>query len=165
MSGAETRRGAWRDDLRGRSLWTRLALGCGALLLVAVGCVGGIGYALYWKGARVLDRSWKELRFTTERLRTVESTRALYRGNPRLSEIYPTEKEFMKKAEGWRPKLGRVPDEPPPLLSVLRDRQLLEVHENRSDGHETVRMKYVFPNGAVLELESDQGRLTNLLME
>jgi len=148
-----------------RPMWTRFALGCGVSLLVVLGSVGGVGYAIHRKGVEVLNRSWKELRFTTERLRTVESTRALYRGNPGLSEIYPTEKEFLKKAESWRPKLEKIPDEPPPIKSLLGDKQMLQVHENRSDGHETVRMKYLFSNGTVLEMETDQGRLTDLLLK
>ena len=48
---------------------------------------------------------------------------------------------------------------------LLLDKQMLQVHENRTDGHETVRMKHTFPNGAVLELETDQGKLTDLLLK
>jgi hypothetical protein len=148
-----------------RSLWLQVTLGCGATLLVVLGTLGGVGYAIYRKGTAVLQRSWKELSTTTERLRTVESTKALYRANPALSEIFPTEKEFLKQVETWRPKLGEIPDQPPPLRTLLRGQPLLQVHENRSDGHETVRITYTFRNGAVLEMETDQGRLTDLLLK
>lgn len=148
-----------------RPLWRQAALGCGAALLVVLGTLGGVGYAVHRKGTAVLQRSWKELRTTTERLRTVESTKALYRANPSLSEIFPTEAGFLKQVEAWRPKLGEIPDQPPPLQEFLRGSQLLQVHENRSDGHETVRLKFTFRNGAVLEMETDQGRLTNLLLK
>ncbi|HWQ10702.1 MAG TPA: hypothetical protein VN436_16390, partial [Holophaga sp.] len=134
-------------------------------LLVAAASAAVIGYSVQRKGAEVLRKSWRELRFTAERLQTVESSRALYRGNPALSEIYPDEKDFLKHAETWRPRLEPIPGEPPPLMALFRDRQLLQVHENRSDGHETVRMQYLFPNGAVLEMETDQGKLTDLLLK
>ena len=148
-----------------RPLWLRITLGCGVILMVVLGSSAGVGYALYRKGISVMDRSWKELRTTAERLRTVESAKALYRGNPGLAEIYLTEGEFLKNADLWRPKLSAIPDAPPSLRALLVDKQLLQVHENRSDGHETVRMKYTFPNGAVLEMETDQGQLTDLLLK
>jgi hypothetical protein len=143
----------------------QISLGCSLAVLVVVGTLAGVGYAIYRKGTSVMQRSWKELRTTVERLRTVESTKALYRGNPGLSEIYPTEKEFLKNAETWRPKLGDIPDQPTTLKTLFVNKQMLLVHENRSDGHETVRMKYTFPSGAVLELETDQGKLTDLLLK
>ena len=146
-------------------MWTQISLGCGLVLLVVLGSMAGVGYVIHRKGTQVLERSWKELRTTVERLRTVESTRALYRGNPALSEIYATEKAFLKQAEAWRPKLSAIPDSPPGLKALLTNRQMLQVHKNRSDGHETVRMKYAFPGGAVLELETDQGKLTDLLLK
>jgi len=148
-----------------RPLWLQITLGCGVVLLVVLGTLGGVGYAMHRKGTAVMERSWKELRTVTERLRTVESTKALYRAHPALSEIYPTEGEFLKQVEAWRPKLGEIPDQPPPLKALLQGNRLLQVHENRSDGHETVRIKYAFRNGAVLEMESDQGRLTDLLLK
>ena len=145
--------------------WRRIALGCGVALLVGAGTLAGVAYALQRKGTEVLRRAWRELQLTTERLQTVESTRALYRGNPALSEIYPTEKEFLKYVETWRPKLEAVPIQPPPLLKLIGEKRMLQVHENRSDGHETVRMRYTFPSGAVLEMETDQGKLTDLLLK
>ena len=148
-----------------RPLWLQITLGCSAALLVVSGTLAGVGYVIYRKGTSVMERSWKELRSTTERLRTPESTKALYRGNPALSEIYSTEAEFLKHVESWRPKLSDIPGTPPTLRMLLLDKQMLQVHENRSDGHETVRMKYTFPNGAVMELETDQGKLTDLLLK
>jgi hypothetical protein len=148
-----------------RPLWLQISLGCGATLLVVLGTLAGIGYAVHRKGTAVMSRSWKELRSTTERLQTAESAKALYRNNPGLSEIYPKEAEFLKLVEGWRPKLQRIPEQPPALTVLLKDRQLLQVHENRSDGHATVRITYTFSNGAVLEMESDQGKLTALMLK
>lgn len=156
---------AGMDARRRRPLWLQASLGCGTALLLVSGTLWGVGRVVHRKGTQVMERSWKELRTTTERLQTVESSKALYRGNPGLSEVYPTEKDFLKQAEAWRPKLGRIPEQPPSLWALIRDKQLLQVHENRSDGHETVRMKYAFPSGAVLELETDQGRLTDLLLK
>jgi hypothetical protein len=148
-----------------RPLWMQITFGCSVAMFVLLGSLAGVGYVLFHKGTSVMERHWKELRTTTERLQTVESTKALYRGNPGLAEIYPTEGEFLKNAETWRPKLSAIPDQPPTLTSLLVDKQTLQVHENRSDGHETVRMKYTFANGAVLEMETDQGQLTDLLLK
>jgi hypothetical protein len=148
-----------------RPWWLQVALGCSLVLVVVAGAFGGVAYVLHRKGTVVMNRAWKELRKTTERLRTEESAKALYRDNPGLSEVYSTEGEFLKNAEAWRAKLSDIPDQPPPLATLLLDKQMLQVHENRSDGHETVRMKYTFLNGAVLELESDQGKLTDLLLK
>jgi hypothetical protein len=135
------------------------------VLLLVLGSLGAGAWAVHRRGQAVMDRAWKELRTTTERLKTVESTRALYRTNPGLAETYATEGEFLKVTERWRPRLGDVPEQRPPLEAMLRDRQLVQVHQNRSDGHETIRMKFRFATGAVLELESDQGRLTALLLK
>lgn len=161
---AETRggRGAARRRL---PVWVQVGLGCGLASVLMVGMVAGGAYVVYRKGTSVMDRAWKELQTTTERLRTAESTKALYRGNPGLSEIYATEGEFLKAVEGWRPKLGEIPSERPPLKSLLRDQQMVQVHRNLSDGHETIRIKYGFPSGAVLEMETDEGQLTNLLLK
>jgi hypothetical protein len=151
-------------DRKQRPLWLQLTMGCSAALLVVSGALAGVGSVLYRKGTAVMERSWRELQTTTERLQTQESAKALYRSNPALSEIYPTEGEFLKHVEAWRPKLSSIPATPPTLRRLLVDKQMLQVHENRSDGHETVRMKYTFPNGAVLELETDQEKLTDLLL-
>jgi hypothetical protein len=148
-----------------RPLWSQVTLGCCAVLLVVLGILAGVGTVIHRKGTIVMERSWKELRTTAERLRTVESTKALYRSNPGLSEIYATEGAFLKQAETWRPKLGDIPSSPPSLKVLFQGKPILQVHENRSDGHETVRMKYAFPSGVVLELESDQGKLTDLLLK
>ena len=153
------------DAQKRRSSWLQIILGGSVALLVVLGTPVGVGYVVHRKGTLVIDRAWKELQTTAERLRTVESARALYRGNPGLSEIYSTEGEFLKRAETWRPKLSEIPDQPPTLKMLVLDKQMLQVHENRSDGHETVRMKYTFRNGAVLELETDQGKLTDLLLK
>jgi len=146
-------------------VWAQVSLGCGLALLVVLGSLGVGAWAVQRKGQEVMDRAWKELRTTTERLKTVESTKALYRTNPGLSEMYATEGEFLKVAETWRPRLGDVPEQRPALEAMLKDRQLVQVHQNRSDGHETIRMKFTFATGAVLELESDQGKLTSLLLK
>lgn len=145
--------------------WAQVTLGCGAALLLVAGAVAGAGYVVHRKGTLVLNRAWKELRTTTERLKTVESTKALYRGNPALSETYATEAEFLKTTEAWRPKLGDVPELQPSLRAFLKDPQLLQIHKNRSDGHETVRVRFKFASGAILVMESDQGKLTNLMLQ
>jgi len=165
MSGGGGMIGQDRQSPDRRPLWLQITLGCGVTLLVVLGTLGGVGYAMHHKGTAVMERSWRELRTTTERLRTVESSKALYRANPALSEIYPTEGEFLKQVEVWRPKLGEIPDEPPPLAALLEGNRLLQVHENRSDGHETVRITYTFSNGVVVEMETDQGRITDLLLK
>lgn len=148
-----------------RPLWMQIGFGCGAALLVVVGTLAGAGYVIHRKGTAVLNRAWKELRTTTERLKTAESTKALYRGNPALSEIYPTEKDFLKVTEAWRPKLGDVPEAQPSLRRLFVDPQLLQIHRNRSDGHETVRVRFTFGSGAILVMETDQGKLTNLMLQ
>jgi hypothetical protein len=145
-------------------LWVQVGLGCAVLLLLVLGTLGLGGYLVYRKGTTVMDQAWKELRTTTERLRTAESAKALYRGNPGLAETYATEGEFLKVVEGWRSRLGVVPEKRPSLITLLKDRQTVQVHRNRSDGHETVRMKFKFASGAVLEMETDQNKLTNLLL-
>jgi hypothetical protein len=142
-----------------------VSLGCGIAFLLVVGSLAAGAFVVHQKGVAVMDRTWKELRTTTERLKTVESTKALYRTNPGLSETYATEGEFLKVVESWRPRLGDVPEGRPTLEAMLKDQQMVQVHKNRSDGHETVRMKFKFASGAVLEMETDQGKLTNLLLK
>jgi hypothetical protein len=146
-------------------VWVQILLGGVVVVLLVLGAIAGGGYLVYQKGTVVMDRAWKDLRTTAERLRTVESTRALYRGNPGLAEVYPTEGEFLKVVEAWRPKLGDVPAQRPPLLSLLKDSRTIQIHRNSSDGHETVRMKFKFASGGVLEMETDQDKLTSLLLK
>jgi hypothetical protein len=166
VTGARGKGELVRLDARRRPpVWMQVGLGCGVALVLMLAILAGGGYLVYRKGTGVMDRAWKELRTTTERLRTVESTRALYRGNPGLAEIYATEGDFLKVVEGWRPKLGDVPESRPSLRDLLRDQETVQVHRNSSDGHETVRMKFKFATGAVLVMETDQGKLTNLLLK
>jgi hypothetical protein len=150
---------------RGWPAWAQIGVGCGAALLVLLATLAGGGYLVYRRGTQVMDRAWRDLRKTAERLQTPESTHVLFRTNPALTEIYPTEKDFMKAVETWRPRLGTVPAQCPPLQAIFRDPELIQVHQNRSDGHETIRIRYRFPSGAVLLMETDQGRLTNLLLQ
>lgn len=153
------------EGRKGMRLWLKGVLGCGTLCLLVAGALSAGVWAVQRRGALVMDRAWRTLRTTVDRLGTPEQALALYHANPALSETYPTEEAFLKASEGWRPRLGKVPANRPPLRVLLQDPRLVQVHRNLSDGHETMRMAYRFSDGAVIELESDQGQLTWLVVK
>ena len=153
------------EPTRGRGLGTKLALGCGAgVLLILLTCLGFTGYGLH-KGAQAADRVWQQVATSVRQLRTDEGARALYRENPGLAESYPTEAAFLEAAATWRPKLAGVPEQRPDLKELFREGKGLAVDVRSRNGQEHLKLRYTVPSGAILRLETQEGRLTDLRVD
>lgn len=60
-----------------------------------------------------LQKDWDRLRVLVDQLQTDEGTKAVYRSNPDLRQDHPSEEEFLKVVQGWRPRLTLLPAEVP----------------------------------------------------
>ncbi len=113
---------------KGLPTWAKVLLGClGGCLLVAVilvvSCVGIFrqvskdpeGFEKRVEGwvKSYASEHWKRFRDAAEALRSPEAARDLYGRSPDLKDTYPTEADFLKAVEGWRPLLEPVPADMP----------------------------------------------------
>jgi len=115
----------------GLPLWSKILLGCGIAVLVAlVTCVGGLAFlshkfkqdpegAKRWALGFATDKirpDWEDFSRVVDQLRTPAGCRALYAESPALAQTWPQESEFLAAAEAWRPRLAVVPPLGPELL-------------------------------------------------
>ena len=163
---------------KGMPLWGKITLGCcgGCALvfvLLLVTCIGGARWIskhgvpeAFDKavGSAFLDKTWNVMDKAVRGLETEEGTKVLYRENPGLVENYPTEEDFLKAAEDWRPHLGEFPAQRPSLRELTRDR--------KGGGHFTIntqnsstRVEYQIPKGGRLYLEMESDNLVDLRVE
>ncbi len=163
---------------KGMPLWGKISLGCcGGCALVFVlflaTCIGGVRWVSRHGvpealdkavGSAFLDKAWSGMDRAVRGLKTEEGTRALYRANPGLAENFPTEEDFLKAAEAWRPNLGEFPAQRPSLGDLF--------HQKKGEGHfsvntqnSTTRIEYQIPGGGRLYLEMESERLVDLRVE
>jgi hypothetical protein len=120
----------------GLPLWSKIAMGCGAAVLVLLAtCVGGIAYLSQGGGKKVLGLAlnqmgpeWADLQEVVDQLRTEEGSRALYGANPELAKTWATEAAFLEVAAGWRKDLPPRTELSPDLM------QNQGLHINRALG-------------------------------
>lgn len=152
-------------ERKGMGTGTKLALGCGLVVLLGLAtCVGFAGYGLH-KGSQAADRLWVHVASSSKQLRTEEGARALYRENPGLAASYSTEEEFLREAAGWRSKLAGVPEKRPDLKELFREGKGLSVQAEGGSGQERMKLRYHLPSGGVLHLKTEGGRLTDIRVE
>lgn len=112
----------------GVPLWGKVAIGCGATVLLLLGtCVGGAAFLAHkaksdpdWikqkaQGAMglVADKlrpDWEDFRIVVEQLRTPEGCKALYAANPELAGTWPTEAQFLEVSSRWHKEIVSAPD-------------------------------------------------------
>ncbi len=158
--------------------WAKVVLGCcGGCALVFVllmaTCIGGATWISKHgvpefldqaAGSAFLDKAWAEMDRAVQGLRTEEGTRALYRANPGLAENYPTEEDFLKAAEEWRPNLGEFPAKRPQLRDLLREKHG-GGHFSINTQNGTTRIEYQIPKGGRLFLQLESDKLVDLRVE
>jgi hypothetical protein len=115
-------------------------------------------------GSAFLDKAWAEMDTAVRGLKTEAGTKALYRANPGLAECYPTEEDFLKAAEEWRPQLGEFPSRRPTLRELMQDKKeggsfTMNTRNN------TTRIEYQIPHGGRLYLQMESDRLVDLRVE
>ena len=158
--------GSSRPAKSGMSTWLKIGLGCGiAALIVLCTCAGATIYLRQRikrdpqafkqqiKGfvrAKIQD-DWTFLRRAIEQIRTDEGAKAFYAANPKLSEQYPSEAQFLEAAKGWRPEIQSVPEAMPDLNS-----DDLQYTQNNRGGW----LSYRFPNGKHVRLAWDSPKST-----
>ena len=155
----------------GRKLSTgaKVALGCGAALLLALGsCAILVGGAVWWgktQGVQALDSQWDELRRIEGALRTDEGTRRLYAESPELARSYPTVDDLLKAAAEWRPKLTGLPEHRPDLNLFHGGQGPFHLEVRTGEGKRLVRMRYRLDSGAALCVAWQNRQLTDLRVE
>ncbi len=150
---------------KGMSTWAKFGIGCGTVMLLLLGtCVAG-GYFVYRRGTNAIDQAWIELRAKASSLQTVDGTRNLYRANPGLAQHYATEEEFLEAVQEWRAKMVDIPVERPSLKTLFHEKRGMEMQANRVNGHDTIHVKYPYPNGASLLMDTEDGKLVDLRVE
>lgn len=149
---------------RGMSLWAKIGLGCGVVvLLLALTCGGCVWYGLR-KGSEALDAQWTTVHSTVVSLGSETGARALYASNPGLKDSYPTEGEFLAAASEWRPNLGTVPAQRPDFRTLFKDHKL-EARGETTPGHRVWHLRYTLDSGKRLVLETENGKLVELRVE
>ncbi len=84
---------------------------------------------------------WDAYRSVLASLATDAGAASLYRANPGLAKVYPTEAAFLDAARGWRPKLGPVPED---ILEAKERLTSMRIHSGPF--LRQVSMVYVFPD-------------------
>jgi hypothetical protein len=163
---------------KGMPLWGKVTLGCcGGCALVFVllmaTCVGGISWVSKHGvpdsldkvvGSTFLDKTWAEMDRAVRGLKTIEGAKELYRTCPGLAENYPTEEDFLKAAEEWRPNLGEFPAQRPKLRDLIQEKKG-GGHFSINTQNSTTRIEYQIPNGGRLFLKLEADRLVDLRVE
>ncbi len=144
----------------------KVSLGCGiAALILLCTCVGGSFYLQHKikqdpkgfenriKGMvqKKIEGDWNFLRRAIEQINTDEGAKALYAANPKLSQQYPSEAQFLEAVKGWRPELQPVPEAMPDL-----DSHDLQYTQGLGGGW----LSYRFPNGKHVRLAWDSKKST-----
>lgn len=116
------------EPRRGMPTWAKVTLGCSGgcclgVIVIAVSCTAFVrhvskdpeGFEKRIEGwvRSYASEHWNRFRDVVGALQSADGCRELYRGNPGLKDSYPTEADFLKAAEGWRPLLEPVPAEMP----------------------------------------------------
>ena len=163
---------------KGLPLWGKISLGCcggcalGFVLLMAT-CVGGARWVAHhgapefldqMLGSAFLDKAWARMDEVVRALKTDEGARNLYRRNPGLADNFPTEEDFLKAAQEWRPNLGEFPAHRPTLKELMADHHGDGSFRIHTQNHVT-RIDYRIPKGGRLYLELDSDKLVDLRVE
>jgi len=146
------------------SLWAKLGLGCGVLLLIVGLACGSCVFWGFRKGAEALDTQWAVITHTTEQLSTVEGSQSLYQANPGLKDTFPTEEDFLKAAAEWRPGVAKLPTQRPDMKSLFKE-QKLDMRGETFNGRKVWHLKYHMNTGKSLSVETENGKLTDLRVE
>lgn len=101
--------------------WTKVAMGI-ALVLMLLGLFARGVYWITqnedkiegWAREQAKD-DWSEARKIVQQLQTEDGALALYRGNPKLSKKFSTDRAFLEAVGQWRPRLEPLPDSIPPV--------------------------------------------------
>jgi hypothetical protein len=101
----------------GLPLWSKIAMGCGIVAILALGtCVAGVAWGLN-KAATLGKSQWPTYVQTVQALKASDSTKALYEANPRLKREFPDAAAFEREVADWRPALQAPPEAMPSITT------------------------------------------------
>ena len=146
---------------KGLGTGLKIAIGCGVALLLAIGgCVAFIGVGASVLGKQMQAQEWPQLRQAVEALATDEGAADLYRAQPGLAAVHPTEAAFLLAARGWRPLLEPLPAEPPSVFSGRLEMNI-QIHNHRR----SVDLGYRNTKGHRVRSRWEDGRLVSLRVD
>ena len=123
---------------KGMATWVKVLAGCGIAAVLLFGSCVGLGVWGFQKGKTFFQEqgttAWNQLATYERQMETDEGVQALYQANPGLASAYPTEAEFLKSVQEWRPKLAPLPAQMPDLLRAMRE-QSFTFNIQKSNGH------------------------------
>ena len=142
----------------GMPTWVKVLMGCGVTaLLLFGGCTALATWGCHAMTHNMESAEWSQLRSAAVQLQTAEGTRALYAANPGLAVQYPTEAEFTRAAEAWRPRLEALPAQMPGLFTGRINYTL-----NVQGGFRKVELGYRNGKGAMLSSRWENGHLMQI---
>ena len=152
---------------QGLSLFGKVAIGCGAALLCFLLAIGALSWLVFSKASKALDQGWAELHKELVGLKTEQGARRLYRDNPGLAQTYATEEEFVKVSAEWRSKLGDLPEKRPDLKQIIKGQGpgALSIQTREGGGRKTVVVKMRMSTGALLVVELENDKLTDIQVD
>ncbi|MCL1892740.1 MAG: hypothetical protein FWG02_00705 [Holophagaceae bacterium] len=154
-------------------LWGKILMGCGIVMLLSIaGCVSfaywashsGKDVVLGWANGLVLsklEKPWNQFLSVVEAIKTDEGASKLYKDNPELLAIYPTEAEFVKNSAIWRTKVKDLPSSPPTLEELQKDILQLNYHRP-TNGKNTYEIRYKMPDRTTIWLRWEGEKLVEI---
>ena len=140
---------------QGMSIWAKVALGCGVVFLLGLGgCVVLGATCAHAIGKSMDGPEWGQLRGAVEQLGSDEGAKALYEANPDLWKAYPSQSDFIKTTQGWRPKLEPLPAQMPSVFGGHINHTV-----NVSGSSRKVELGYTNSRNAQVSSRWENGRL------
>lgn len=149
----------------GPPTWATLGLGCGGALLFLLLTCASLAWLGIRKGLATMDQAWAQMRADVELMRTNDGARILYRTNPGLAETYPVEDDFVRAVALWRPRLGDIPPQRPDLKALMRRSSSLSLQRHQWGRRESVSLKFRFPSGDTLVMDTEEQKLVDIRIE
>lgn len=152
---------------KGLSTFGKVLIGCGGAMLCFILAVAALSWVVFTKASKAMDRGWAELRERTEGLRTEAGARRVYRDNPGLAQNYATEEDFVKASREWRGKLGDLPEQRPDFKALFSGRGpgSLRITTREAGGKKRVSIRMRMSNGALLSVELEDDKLTDIQVD
>ncbi len=143
---------------QGMSIWAKVALGCGVVVLLGLGgCVVLGATCAHAIGKSMDGPEWGHLRRAVEQLGSDAGAKDLYEANPDLWKAYPSENDFIKTAQSWRPKLEPLPAQMPGVFGGH-----INYTVNMSGGFRRVELGYTNSKNALVSSRWENGRLQTI---
>lgn len=99
----------WNEAPKGRRGWSRWLL----IPAVLIGAIALMVFATVLRAQGTRTKVWPIVRQTASRLQTDEGALDLYRRNPDLAYLYPTEAAFLDRVHAFRAGLAKLPEAEP----------------------------------------------------